>query len=208
VTQIPTAAVRDTVAAVFRQYAYDRSIKDTLLNRFLGWVARLIERARDAAADSPALYWASVAILTTLVLLVVARVVYLAYARRSGPALTRGTRAAGGGRGRDPWAEAQELSAAGRFTEAAHALYAALLERLARRERLRLHPSKTAGDYARSLRARGSPAYAPFREFVRVYDVVVYGLGHCDRDRYERLTRLAAPLLAAGDAPAAARRAG
>jgi hypothetical protein len=36
----------------------------------------------------------------------------------------------------------------------------------------------------------------------------VYGLGHCDRDRYERLTRLAAPLLAAGDAPAAARRAG
>ena len=81
--QIPAEAIRDTVTAVFRQYAYDRSLKDTLLNRFLGWVGRLIERARDAAADSPALYWASVAILTTLVLLVVARVVYLAYARRS-----------------------------------------------------------------------------------------------------------------------------
>ena len=32
-----------------------------------------------------------------------------------------------------------------------------------------------------------SEQYAPFREFVRVYYVVVYGLGSCDRERYERL---------------------
>ena len=206
--QIPTAAVRDTVAAVFGQRAYDRSLRDTLLNRFLGWLGRLVERARDAAADSPAVYWASIALLATLVLLVVGRIAYVAYARRSGVAIARAAGGGVGGRGRDPLALAEELRAAGRFTEAAHALYAALLERLARRERLRLHPSKTAGDYARALRARSSPAYAPFREFVRVYDVVVYGLGSCDRERYERLLRLAEPLLGVGGATAPARRAG
>lgn len=205
--QLPAEAVRDTVTAVFRQRAFDRSLRETLWNRLLAWVGRLVDRARDAAADSPVVYWSSIAILGALVALVVARVAYLAYARRSAAALAGPGRAMWGGRARDPLAIARELSAAGRFTEAAHALYAALLDRLSRQERLRLHPSRTAGDYARALRARGSRAYGPFREFVRVYDVVVYGLGHCDAERYARLDALAAPLLslAALDAPAAAR---
>ena len=204
--QIPAEAIRDTVTAVFRQRAYDRSLRETVWNRLLAWLSRMVERARDAASDSPVVYWTSIAILGTLVALVIARVAYVAYARRSGAARAGRAGAGAAGRARDPLALARELSAAGRFTEAAHALYAALLDRLARQERLRLHPSRTAGDYARALRARGSGAYGPFRAFVRVYDVVVYGLGYCDAERYARLEALAAPLLspaASGAASAA-----
>jgi hypothetical protein len=87
------------------------------------------------------------------------------------------------------------LAAAGQYTDAAHALYAALLEGVARREQLRLHPSKTAGDYLRELRRRSSQLVPTFRDFARLYEVVVYGLGSCDRDRYERLYVLATGML-------------
>jgi len=197
--QIPAAVARDTVAAVFGQPAYDRSLRQTLMSRVLAWLGGWLERLRGVASDSPALYWGSIALLVALVLLVVARVTYVAYAGREWREV--GGRRVAGPRGRDPWALARELSAAGRFTDAAHALYAALLERLAQREQLRLHPSKTAGDYARDLRARSSPSFPRFREFARAYDVVVYGLGRCDRDRYERLYSLATPMLAP-DTPA------
>lgn len=91
----------------------------------------------------------------------------------------------------DRWGEAQRLAAAGRYTEAAHALYAALLDSIARGEELRLHPSKTVGDYARDLRRRSSVLLPRFRDFARSYEVVVYGIGSCDQDRYERLYALA-----------------
>jgi hypothetical protein len=91
----------------------------------------------------------------------------------------------------DPWALAQRLAADGNYTDAAHALYQGLLLLLARYDHLRLHESKTVGDYARELRQRSSQRFAPFRDFARTYEVVVYGLGTCDRDRYDRLERLA-----------------
>jgi hypothetical protein len=87
------------------------------------------------------------------------------------------------------------LAAAGDFTAAAHALYAALLARLAQRERLTRHPAKTAGDYARDLRALGSRAHAPFRRFARDYDRVVYGLGACDQAHFARLLEAANGIL-------------
>jgi hypothetical protein len=64
---------------------------------------------------------------------------------------------------------------------------------LARGERMRLDPSKTSGDYARELRARGSSAYQPFRAFARRFDVGVYGHGRCDAVLIAELRALAAP---------------
>jgi hypothetical protein len=190
--QIPAEAVHDAIAAVFRQSAYDRSLRETLLSRALAWLGSVVGWLREAVTGSPVAYWTAITLLALVVALVLGRLAYVAYATRE--ASTR--RAAGGGRraagaAREPWELAQELSAAGRYTEAAHALYRALLEWLAARERLRLHPSKTAGDYARELRARSSGAFARFRDFARAYDLVVYGLGECDRERYERLHALA-----------------
>ena len=65
---------------------------------------------------------------------------------------------------------------------------------LTRSDRVRLDPSKTSGDYARELRARGSAAYQPFRAFSRRFDVAVFGHGGCDAALIEDLRRLAAPL--------------
>jgi hypothetical protein len=56
-----------------------------------------------------------------------------------------------------------------------------------------LDPSKTSGDYARELRARGSASYQPFRDFSRRFDVAVFGHGGCDAALIDDLRRLATP---------------
>ena len=184
-------AARDTIRAVMRQPAFDRAIRDTLWSRAMSWLAALFERYRQAAHDSPVLHWTSIALLSLLVAAVAGRAVYLAWIHRGTRAATARTARARARRGGDPWLAAQALAAAGDYTGAAHALYAALLESVARRERLTLHPSRTVGDYVRDLRARSSSLFGRFREFARSYETVVYGLGECDRERYERLHTLA-----------------
>lgn len=93
------------------------------------------------------------------------------------------------------WDAAQLSAAQGDYTQAAHWLYAALLQSLAQRERLRLHSSKTAGDYARDLRSTSSPSWSPFRRFVQAFEFVAYGRRECSRDEFEQLRALAAPVM-------------
>jgi len=114
--------------------------------------------------------------------------VYIPGSGQSARWMLRGARGAEAG---DPWALAQRLAAEGRYTEAAHALYGALLARVAARVPLRLHPSKTAGDYARDLRSAAPTVFTPFREFARSYEIVIYGLGECDQPRFDGLIALA-----------------
>jgi hypothetical protein len=90
---------------------------------------------------------------------------------------------------------AEELATRGLFTEAAHALYAALLGSAAAHGHIHLHHSKTIGDYVRELRRRAPSLFARFREFARNYEYVIYGTGQCDRHRYEQLRALALPLV-------------
>lgn len=188
-------AVRDTLAAIFRQPAYERSLKDTLWTRFMGWISDIWQRLTDFTGSSPTLAWTLRAITVLAIVLVVARLGYVLWARR--PA----SKSARGRPGRvealdDSWSQARTEAAAGRYTEAAHLLYAALLEALAVRERLRLHPSKTLGDYTRELRARSSAALGGFRDFAGSYETVVYDHQECDRERYELLHSLASRLMA------------
>lgn len=200
-TPLPAAAIRDTIAAVFRQRVYDRSVQATLWDRFTAWLSGLLDSLRITMHGSPALYWTAVVTLAAILAAIAGRAGYLAYLRRDRGAAERadsrwGTRR--GARGsREPWALAQELAARGAYTDAAHALYRALLEAIERRERVRLHPSKTVGDYVRDLRGRSSSLFVRFRDFARSYETVVYGLGTCDRERYERLRALAAPIVEA-----------
>ena len=95
----------------------------------------------------------------------------------------------------DPWITAQALAAEGNFTMAAHALWLALLDGLATREEVRLHPSKTIGDYLRELRARSSALLPTVRDFARLYEMVAYGFRECDAARYERLHALATAVI-------------
>ncbi len=187
--------MRDTIATVFRQHAYDRTIQArSLLGRLVAEVIRWLGQLYQAAAGSSGVRAVILTLVVAAVTLLAARLVLsilsgdLVLARgRTGLRL--------GGSPGDPLSDAERLAAAGNYTDAAHALYAALLASLAERERVRVHPSKTVGDYARELRRRSSALMTPFREFARSYEVVVYGIGSCDRPRYERLYALASGML-------------
>jgi hypothetical protein len=87
----------------------------------------------------------------------------------------------------DPWTESERLAAAGDFMGAAHALYQAVLRQLSASERIRIHASKTSGDYVRELRRRGSPLAAPFQRFGRRFDRVVFGKGVCTAEDFASL---------------------
>jgi len=189
----PAPAVHDTVAAIARQAAYSRTLGTTLWRQLSDWLERMLGDFLDQFRGSSAGRVVTVILLVLLGALVVARFVV---AWRS----SREDAVAGDGfvrRGTTPdfWSEAERLAATGRFTEAAHALFAALLTSFAQRGEIRLHASKTAGDYARELARHRNPAQSSFQAFRRRYDRVIYGLGTCDADEYEALLRDARPLL-------------
>jgi Domain of unknown function (DUF4129) len=188
--QLQHRAVQDTIAAVFRQRGYDRSLSQTLWDRVLEFLWEMVRRALNAFNQSPIAGRIITILVAVAILLILLRTIIAVAAGDITFGGVDGIRTGAGGAA-DRWGEAQRLAAAGRYTEAAHALYAALLDSIARGEELRLHPSKTVGDYARDLRRRSSVLLPPFRDFARSYEVVVYGIGSCDQDRYERLYALA-----------------
>ena len=191
---LPASVIHDTVAAIARGIDYRRSVSQSFLDRMFLWLAELLSHLVRFLRHSPVSRPLGYAVLGLIVLGVAARLLIAAQARdeKSGP-LRRRTRAAST---EDPFVAAERLAADGRFEEAAHALYRGVLLVLARSERLRLDPSKTSGDYARELRARGSAAYQAFRDFARRFDTAVYGHGGCDARLIDDLRPLAQPLTA------------
>jgi hypothetical protein len=197
--QVPEHKIHRVVEAVYGGANYAHT---SLWYRFWDWVGEMwgrfltwISPAFGALRASPPLFWAVMIALTLLTAAVVARVLYL-WRARTAQQLAGGEwqSRAGASRG-DAWAAAQQLAARGDFTAAAHALYAALLDAGARQNQLRLHPSKTAGDYVREVRRHSSPIFPGFRDFARAYEIVIYGIGECSRERYERLLSLALPIV-------------
>jgi hypothetical protein len=189
----PVSAVHDTVAAIARGLEYRRSFRQSLLDRAFLWLAEAIERIATFVRNLPSSRAIGLTILGIIVAAIVLRLVIAALARDE--TSSRSGRRRGVGAGEDPFLAAERLAAEGRFEDAAHALYHGVLLALARGDRLRLDPSKTSGDYARELRARGSPSYQPFREFSRRFDVAVFGHGGCDAVLIDDLRRLASPLM-------------
>ena len=191
------AAIHDTVAAITRQRGYQRNARASLLERFFDWIGGLFERFSQSLGEVP--YGRRIATVLAIVLavLVLARLIFAARLRDgadTGAAPRRAVRVTT----TEAWREAESLAAGGRYTEAAHALYRATLTLLAANGLVRLHESKTSGDYARELRRRGSPAYAAFRRFGARYDRIIYGEGRCDERGYRELVEAARPVF---DAP-------
>ena len=194
------SAIRDTVDHVFSAGIYNQT---TLLQRGLIWLGDIFRevlgffgRLLREVQSSPLLSWTALVVIAILVIAIAARLVYLWQLRRI-QAATSPVRFADawiGGAG-DPLAIAEREAREGNFTEAAHALYAALLGAIARQHQIKVHQSKTVGDYARELRARGSALLGGYREFGRTYETVMYGLGSCDRERFDRLYAIAVPIL-------------
>jgi Domain of unknown function (DUF4129) len=188
----PARAVQDTVATIAREAAYRRDYAASLLQRLLRWLIDLISRFEDSLGHPN---FGRIILLAGVVVLVLLGVRFVLAMQAGADEFGRAGGRVSVHRGRDPWLEAQRLAAAGDFTAAAHALYAALLARLAGRGAVRLHPSKTAGDYSRELRRRGASEQAPFHAFRVHYDRLIYGAGQCSADEYEQLLVDARPLL-------------
>jgi hypothetical protein len=189
----PAPAVHDTVAAIARQAEYDRSVGHTVWQDFWNAVGRALNAIFEFFRGSAAGRNITLLLVALIVAAVIIHFILAALAARNNPAATSAL--PGRERNADPWRDAERLAAAGQFTDAAHALLAALLSGFAQRGEIRLHSSKTAGDYARELARRGSPARAAFQQFRRRYDGVIFGTGACDAAGYAALLRDAEPIL-------------
>jgi hypothetical protein len=188
---IRDAVIRDTVAAVFRDPAYSR---DTVLSRIGSWLVEFLQAlfARfDRGQMSIPLFWLVWGLVALLLLALAARLLYSLATAYSAPRRRALKFADADAPGVDAWRMAMRHAEAGDYTAAAHALYAALLATLAAETDVELHESKTIGDYLRDLSRRSYAMLSRFREFARTYETVIYGLGSCDRARYERLLGLA-----------------
>ncbi len=197
--QIPERTIRRAVDAVYGAPTFNRT---SLWDRFWEFVGEMLGRlyvwlspAFGALRRSPPLFWAVLIALGLLTAAVIARSLYLWRARTALRIAGGGWETKAGATRGDALSSAQRLATLGDFTAAAHALYAALLDAGARQNQLRLHPSKTAGDYVREVRRHSSPIFPGFRDFARAYERVIYGLGECNRERYERLLSLALPIV-------------
>jgi hypothetical protein len=188
----PAQAVHDTVAAIMRDAAYRRSLRESIFDRWLSWIAGIIRQFMSGVRESPSLRYTLLAAGALIVVTIAARIIV--GRRTQSAAAARDIAARRVIRG-DPLAEAERAAADGRYTDAAHALYQAVIDSLARGSRLRIHRSKTSGDYARELRGVGSPAYATFRSFGRLFDRIIFGRGACDEGGYRELLELARPLI-------------
>jgi hypothetical protein len=102
----------------------------------------------------------------------------------------------------DPWGDASALAARGQYLEAAHALFAGVLQSLQQRGEARPHPSKTIGEYSRELRTTDGDRRGTVRAFLRLYELILFGMQGCDAARYAELHALA--VSAAGRHEAAA----
>lgn len=170
-------AIHDTVGVLLRDPAYQRSFWSSLGGRALMELARLVMWLMEAVRGIPGGRATVLTILAIVLLLVLGRLFLSSgwsddvLLRRKGTGL-RASRV-------DPWSESERLASEGDFMGAAHALYQAVLRRLVSSERIRLHASKTSGDYSRELRRRGSPLAASFQRFGRRFDRIVFGAGVC-----------------------------
>ncbi|MEO5814782.1 MAG: DUF4129 domain-containing protein [Gemmatimonadaceae bacterium] len=183
--------MHDTVQAVVRDPAFRRSLRRSFADRILLWLTEVLDRMGRALEHLPSTRSIGITLAALLVLFVIAR--FVIAARAGDETGVRAVRRRAGSSATDPWQAAETLLAQGRLEEAAHALYRGVILTLGREERLRLHPSKTSGDYARELRRRGSSSDAPFRSFTRRFDIAVYGFGGCDVAALDELRALSEP---------------
>ncbi len=190
----PAGAVHDTVAVVLRDPAFARSLQRSIADVLMLWLGEWFGRLQRYVKHLPSARVVVIGVAAVIVLGIVARLVLAARARTD--ERHRLVRRRGGTLHDDEWLAAEQLMTAGRFEEAAHALYRGVTVGLASSDHLHLDPSKTSGDYARELRRRGSSSFEAFRAFVRRFDVAVYGHGGCDAEAVRNLSALSAPFRA------------
>lgn len=163
-----------------------------LVRRFGARISEWFDSFGSLRSENPVVYWL---VMGSLILLGVAIVVYFvrstllrledtgAPRRAPRPAGVIDARARTAGEWEE---EARRAAAAGRFRDAAVALYQALLLRLEAAGVVRYDPAKTPGDYRRESR-RDPRAAGALTSFLRGFEPVVFGGRALDAAGYERL---------------------
>lgn len=159
------------------------------------WIGAWLGRVLHALSGNPAANVVVRVAVVIAILVVAARVLLPGFALPE-----RRVRSTQGTQRDDWWGLAGRLASEGSFTDAAHALYLALVTAAAARGLVVIHESKTTGDYLREVRrARGgrlsATELAGWRDFVRAYDTAIYGLGTVSETEYQTLRALAATAL-------------
>lgn len=184
--QWPSSAVQDTVRAITRQAFFQQRLGRSLAERLWAWLWDQVAALFDTIAGTPQVRTITLFAAALLVAALILRFAYAArFERRPSRQILRGSEF--GVRSLPTLAEARRLAAAARYAEAMHVLYAALLDALAQRRLIRLHASKTNGDFARELCDRGHPVHDPFRAFARRFDRLFYGYDTCDANSFDAL---------------------
>jgi hypothetical protein len=164
------------------------------LGRVMSRIGQWFSSFGDLRSESPVIYWLVMGSLIALGLGIIAYFIYNTLLRL-GDHGSASPRAAGGppgtidarARTSAEWeAEAARAAAAGRFREAAVALYQALLLRLEASGVVRYDPAKTPGDYRREAR-RNPQAAGALAAFLRGFEPVVFGGRALDAAGYDRL---------------------
>jgi hypothetical protein len=185
----PAPAIHDSVRAVLRDPVYRRSLRRSFADSVMVWLQEWLERLARHARDLPSLRTVALVLVAMLVLFVVVRTL-LSVRDDEGQRRSRRRSASSAD---DPWTVADSLLQAGRYEEAAHAIYRGVILTIGRAERIRVDPSRTSGDYARELRRRGSGSVPAFRAFTRRFDAAVFGHEGCTRESLDELMRLSLP---------------
>jgi hypothetical protein len=186
--------IRDTVAAIAKQTMYHRQLTQSLWDRGLRWFGDQIARFFRYMQGVPYGREITITLLVLVVALIVIRLMLglrderLARSGQSRVAVRKGNAVT--------LAEAERLASSGDYTGAAHALFLALISASASRGEVRLHSSKTTGDYARELRRKNVSWLRAFQSFRSRYDRVIYGDMICSADDYRALERDAKPAIA------------
>lgn len=180
--------IHDTVAAIVADPTIAGATRRSVLGRLFRYLSTKLNDILHWASGSLDARIITGAGIAIVVLLIIARV----YAGRREAAGVRAAALRGVARDRtNAWKGAQQLASEGRFTEASHQLYTAVLADLARLSLVRYHASKTNGDYVRELRRGRTPIAPLFADFSRAFDRAVFGLDEVTREEWEVLLSLA-----------------
>jgi hypothetical protein len=203
--QIPSAAQVDQ--ALERVYARPElqprepnaaaDAADESRRQILGRIEEWFSHFGELRSENPIIYWLVIGALAAAGAAIVGYLLWNTFKRLEERGATpRPTTESGGVNARArttaEWEEeARRAAAAGRYRDAAVALYQALLLRLEAAGALRYHPAKTPGDYRREAR-RDPRATGALTAFLRGFEPVAFGGRALDGEGYERLRAAAA----------------
>ncbi|HEY4133007.1 MAG TPA: DUF4129 domain-containing protein [Gemmatimonadaceae bacterium] len=186
-------AIHDTVARIAAEPKFTHAPRESLLGRLFRYLWRKLFDVIawfSGRGDARLYLYGAIAVIA---IVVVARIVaerQIAEARRQRVGSNRVGRSGG-----DLWTIANQTAARGQYADACHTLYAALLGDLAQSGAVRLHASKTSGDYARELQRRNFTRLVEYRAFVRDFNRAVFSTQDVSAGDYERVRRSALAVL-------------